>query len=128
MLNKITYSERPEAIIYCALPDGEADIWLRRGIAETTQTDEEGNVTPAYEAEEAFMRTTAEEAEVAKNFDIFFDYAAKWDPSEWQRRQHEPTSAERIAALEKQNNELAAAIVDTELALCELFESMEGVI
>ncbi len=128
MINRITFSEHPDAIVYCALPGGEADIWLRRNIRETSQTDEDGNATPVYEAEEAFMRTTAEEAEVAKNFDLFFEYAAKWDPDEWQKQQREPTSAERIAVLEKQNSELAAAVIDTELALCELFESMEGAI
>lgn len=126
MLNTTSYNERPEAIEYVQLPDApEADIWLRRNIQEATHKDDDGNVYPVWMAEEAYMRTTAAEAEIAANFDRFFEYAAAWDF----RSLHKPplTADEKIALLEAQNKELTGALIDTELALCELFETMGGV-
>lgn len=126
MLNTVVFNELPLALEYVKLPGvPEADIWLRRNIQEATERDDEGNAYPVWIAEEAYIRTTVEEAEVAANFDRFFEYAAAWDF----RTIHKPplTADEQIALLEAQNKELTGALIDTELALCELFETLGGV-
>lgn len=126
MLNTVVFNELPLALEYVKLPGvPEADIWLRRNIQEATERDDEGNTYPVWIAEEAYIRTTVEEAEVAANFDRFFEYAAAWDF----RTIHNPplTADEKIALLEAQNKELTGALIDTELALCELFETLGGV-
>ncbi|MBR5949051.1 MAG: hypothetical protein IKZ82_10490 [Clostridia bacterium] len=126
MLNTVVFNELPLALEYVKLPGvPEADIWLRRNIQEATERDDEGNAYPVWIAEEAYIRTTVDEAEVAANFDRFFEYAAAWDF----RTIHKPplTADEKIALLEAQNKELTGALIDTELALCELFETLGGV-
>lgn len=126
MLNTVVFNELPLALEYVKLPGvPEADIWLRRNIQEATERDDEGNAYPVWIAEEAYIRTTVEEAEVAANFDRFFEYAAAWDF----RTLHKPplTLDDKIALLEAQNKELTGALIDTELALCELFETLGGV-
>ena len=126
MRNTVVFNELPLALEYVKLPGvPEADIWLRRNIQEATERDDEGNAYPVWIAEEAYIRTTVEEAEVAANFDRFFEYAAAWDF----RTIHKPplTADEKIALLEAQNKELTGALIDTELALCELFETLGGV-
>ncbi|MBR5949115.1 MAG: hypothetical protein IKZ82_10815 [Clostridia bacterium] len=124
--NKIVFDEPPAPLEYINLPTGEGDVWLRRNITQISRQDDEGNSYPAWEAEEAYMRTTAHEAEIAANFDLFFGYAAAWSYLDLQKQHRKLTPEEKIAQLEEHNRELRSTLIDTELALCELFETMIG--
>lgn len=76
--------------------DSLADLWMRKNIAEVTDP-ETGAV--GYEADEAYMRTTATEAEITTDFDAWFETAAAWEPPKAERKPD--TQEERIAALEE---------------------------
>lgn len=95
MIIKAYFTERPESIKFMPLPSGDADLWLRKNIAEIT--DPETNEV-SYEADEAYMRTDATEAEIAADFDGWFETASEWQPT--QPAPEPGTDSERIAALE----------------------------
>ncbi len=95
MITKAYFTERPESIKFMPLPSGDADLWLRKNIAEIT--DPETNEV-SYEADEAYMRTDATKAEIEADFEGWFETTSEWQPT-----QPEPdpgTEDERIAALE----------------------------
>lgn len=97
MITKAYFTERPDSIKYMSLPsDSLADLWMRKNIAEVTDP-ETGAV--GYEADEAYMRTTATEAEITADFDAWFETAAAWEPPKAERKPD--TQEERIAALEE---------------------------
>lgn len=100
MINTVTFSERPEAVVYAPLPDGKADVWLRRNIRETVvQEDVDGETmtVTAWTAEEAYMRGTMSREEIERNFDRYFDAAAVWTPEQ----DPVPTLVERVERLEE---------------------------
>lgn len=72
-METVSYSQQPEAIQYVPLPDGSADVWLRRNI---TQVDDED--TWGWEAEETYIHTDLTRDEVAANFDALFN--GTYDP------------------------------------------------
>ena len=100
MQTKALYTERPAPIHYMELPTGAADLWLRKNITEVTDP-ETGAV--GYEADEAYMRTNATEAEVQADFEGFYTLASAWEPPVPPKP---PTPEERITALEEENAEL----------------------
>lgn len=100
MITKAFYTERPDSIKYMLLPSGEADLWLRKDITEKTDS-ETGAV--GYEADEAYMRTSATQEDVAADFETWFETAAAWRVPQPKKP---PTQEERIAALEAENAEL----------------------
>lgn len=75
------FNKRPLAIEYVALPDGQADVWLRRNIAEAVHKTEdvEENI---FVAEEAYMRDAVSKDEIEQNFDKWFDLAKDWSPNQ----------------------------------------------
>ena len=77
MREKATFATKPAPILYMLLPTSEADVWLRKNIGQSTDS-ETGQVV--YEADEAYMRTTATETEVAADFEGFYESAAAWQP------------------------------------------------
>ena len=96
MIAKGYYTTRPEAVLYMKLPTGEADVWLRKNIEETTGSEDLGQ---RFTAHEAYMRTTATEAEIRADFERFYEEAAAWQPT---AAGSEPNTQEaRIDALEK---------------------------
>lgn len=66
----VLFSEEPTNIQYMPLPNGEADVWLRKNICAVK--DNEGN--DMYQADENYFRTTEDEATILENFDEWFDY------------------------------------------------------
>ncbi len=95
MITKAYFTERPESIKFMPLPSGDADLWLRKNIAEIT--DPETNEV-SYEADEAYMRTDAAKAEIEADFEGWFETAGEWQPT--QPKPEPGTEDERIAALE----------------------------
>lgn len=117
MITKAYYTECPDSIKYMALPSKGADLWMRKNIAETTES-ETGNMM--YEADEAYMRTDAAEAEITANFERWYEETANWKPSQ----PKEPTQEERIAVLEEKNQSMESQLTNTQLALTEIYENM----
>jgi len=95
MITKAYFTERPESIKFMPLPSGDADLWLRKNIAEIT--DPETNEV-SYEADEAYMRTDATKAEIEADFEGWFETASEWQPT--QPTPAPGTEDERITALE----------------------------
>lgn len=104
-----------------ALPGKGADLWLRKNIAETTD-GETGEVM--YEADEAYMRTNATEAEIAADFEGWYETATNWQPSQPPK---DPTQDERLAALEAENKELKEQLNTTMEAVDCLVLGLEEV-
>ena len=107
MIAKASFTERPESIKYMSLPSGEADLWMRKNIAEVV--DPETN-TVSYEADEAYMRTKATEAEIAADFEGWFETASAWEPPVPEKKPE--TEKERIVALEEDVASLKKANAD----------------
>lgn len=79
------------------LPSADtADLWMRKNIAEVTDPE---TGAASFEADEAYMRTNAPEAEIAADFDAWYETAAAWQPPVPEKKPN--TQEERIAALEK---------------------------
>ncbi|MCC8076402.1 MAG: hypothetical protein LIO95_10770 [Clostridiales bacterium] len=97
MAETVFYSAEPEQIQYMALPNGEADVWLRRN---REQVDSGDGWT--WQAEETYLHTTLTRDEVAANFDALFD--GTYDPET-----ATPTIEERVEALEEQVAAMQAA-------------------
>lgn len=66
----------PEKIQYMPLPDGRADVWLRKDIHE--DVDDYGGIT-AWVADEVYFRTNLSKEEVEERFDEL--YANRGDGS-----------------------------------------------
>lgn len=100
MISTVTFSERPEAVVYAPLPGGKADVWLRKNIRETViqeEADGETMTVTAWIAEEAYMRGTMSREEIERSFDRYFDAAAEWTPEQ----APVPTLVERVEKLEE---------------------------
>lgn len=87
------------------LPDDGADLWLRRNAAEVT--DEDGGVS--YEADEAYMRTDASEAEILADLDTCWEVAAAWQPAKIEKAV-KLSQEEEIASLKEQLANTMAAV------------------
>ncbi|MCD8189062.1 MAG: hypothetical protein LUD78_02395 [Clostridiales bacterium] len=72
-METVSYSQQPDAIQYMTLPDGSADVWLRKNIVQVDGDDGWG-----WEAEETYIHTDLTRDEVAANFDALFD--GTYDP------------------------------------------------
>lgn len=107
MIAKAYFTERPESIKYMVLPSGDADLWMRKNIAEVV--DPETNEV-SYEADEAYMRTNATEAEIAADFEGWFETASAWEPPVPEKKPE--TEDKRIVALEEDVTALKKANAD----------------
>lgn len=121
MVTKAYYTERPDSIKYMSLPSADtADLWMRKNIAEVTDPE---TGAKSYEADEAYMRTTATEAEITANFDAWYEKASAWQPPVPPKK---PTQEGRITALEaaveklKQGTGTPADVSKIEQAVAEL--------
>ena len=91
---KVYYDSKPDAILYQPLPDGTANVYLRKNIAQaersTFNQDQEEKMT-VWTADEKNTQTELSKEDVEANFDQLFltaDFPA-------------PTLEERITALEQ---------------------------
>ena len=102
---KAIYYEEPGTLRYMPLPDGQADVWLRREIAAVS--DEDGRT--CWECEEVHARVRmTEEAVLAHADEIWTGQAPE-----------PPTTEERVSEVE----EGYAMVMD---ALAELSEVVSG--
>lgn len=118
MIKKTVSTQRLEPVLYFPLPNGEADIFLRKNVVELL--DKTGDVY--YEADEAYMRGEIPLYEIEADFDAAYQKAAAFT----QRPGVERTELERIQALEEENAGLEEQLNDARLALCELYEMIGG--
>ncbi len=91
---KVQFTDKPSAIMYMALPDGGADVWLRKNINKVTVEDEGEEPSTMYEADEVYFRTNESEEYVKKNFEKLFNGNIPIPPIP------EITLEERVAATE----------------------------
>lgn len=93
----VNYDSKPETVQYMKLPNGLADVWLRRNIQQ-----EECDDGVFWSAEEKYIRTGLTLDEVNAQFDALFD-AEPETPL---------TDSERIAQLEQQNAMLTECLLE----------------
>lgn len=101
---------QPEEVVYMALPDGSADVWLHRNAEQTT--DEDGTV---WEAEEVYIRTSLSEEEVKDQFDAIFE-----NPDAFMIE-------EAMATLEETTGETSGALDDLAEQVAALTEAIKEV-
>lgn len=102
---KTQFSQKPEKIRYMPLPDGGADVWLRKNIKKQTG-EQEGTEYTYFEADEVYFRTNDAKAEIEANFEEYFAGNLPKPPA--------PVvpDAERIAALEAAMLDLAEVVAN----------------
>ena len=93
----VNYDSKPETVQYMTLPNGQADVWLRRNIQQ-----EESDEGVFWSADEKYIRTDLTLDEVNAQFDALFD-AEPVTPL---------TDSERIAQLEAQNAMLTECLLE----------------
>lgn len=93
----VNYDSKPEAVLYMKLPNGLADVWLRRNVQQ-----EESEDCVSWSADEKYIRTGLTLDEVNEQFDALFDA----EPEKVL------TEAERIAQLEQQNAMLTECLLE----------------
>lgn len=103
---KAFYNQEPGAISYMQLPDGRADVWLRKNIIETT--DEEGNAI--WQADEVYFRTDQDQESIMEAFETLFANGGETKTSEAPASQ--PTIEDRLDAVEAAIMELAEVMID----------------
>lgn len=115
MLSKdVLFDREPEAVVVMPLPDGMADVWIRRGIgsAEAENTEDGDGVTVQHFAqEEAYGRLKADEASpeaIVTNLDEWFSRLSSWEPPK--PGSHAQQEAEDLSAMRAQVESLAAQV------------------
>ena len=93
----VNYDSKPETVQYMKLPNGQADVWLRRNIQQ-----EESDEGVFWSADEKYIRTGLTLDEVNAQFDALFD-AEPETPL---------TDSERITQLEQQNEMLTECLLE----------------
>lgn len=89
---KVFYTSEPESVKYCQLPDGSADVWLRKNIHQEPAQGGDGEEL-TWAADEVAVNTRMEFVDVLENFDEIYEEGAADPPAEY-------TAAERLDALE----------------------------
>ena len=67
-MEKVTFTEEPEVILYMPQVNDTADVWLRKNIE--IKKDTEGN--EYYKADEVYFNTRLTKEEVMEQFDSYF--------------------------------------------------------
>lgn len=110
----VKYESEPAAFQYVLLPDGRADVWLRRNIKPFFDSE---NELITHIADEAYMRTDLSPEAISNDFDASFDAASRWTP--WGGHVNSPsaepnqTLAQRVRALESENQDLLERLETT---------------
>lgn len=93
------FSSPPQTVTVCNLPDGGADIWLRRNIQKAERAADQGETeSDCWTAEVAYMRTESPQdaASIQVQFVAWWRKAAAWSSESTQPQ----TVEQRVAALE----------------------------
>lgn len=70
------YYEKPEPVMYMPLPDGRADVWLRKNITESR--DDMDHI--CWTVNEVYFRTVLKKSEVEERFEELFANAGEKEP------------------------------------------------
>lgn len=98
---KVYYDSQPEKILYQQLPDGTANVYLRKNITQaerSTFNEDKEEKQSVWTADEKNIKTELSKDDVEANFDQLFltaDFPA-------------PTLEERVAVLESAIAEVAS--------------------
>lgn len=103
---KTVYNMKPDTIQYMPLPDGQADVWLRKNIEETR--DEEKNTV--WEADEVYFRTSLDKESIAAAFEAMFLNGGETKINE--ETTNQPTVEERLDAIEAAIMEIAEVMAN----------------
>lgn len=131
MVFTVLYDSKPEAVMYCRLKDGTADVWLRKNIrnAETVAGIGEDAAETAgrgWEAEEVYFRTPLTEETVQQQFDLLYETEAARETEEStasaEPEEHAQQDNEKIAELEEQIRQQGETISMLEECLMEMSE------
>lgn len=90
---KVYYDEEPKKILYQPLPDGTANVYLRKNISQAERSNFNRGAEEkmmVWTADEKQIKTTLSAADVESQFETLFATADI----------PEPTLEERVAALE----------------------------
>lgn len=102
------FTQEPGKILYMPLPNGKADVWLRKDIAEVETEDSSG-----WAAEEIYFRTTLTKDEVEADFEtIFANGGTTVDEDTGEEVTDGITTADRLDAIEAAIAELAEVIAN----------------
>lgn len=96
------FTTMPARIMYMPLPEGGADVWLRKNIVESE--DEDGNVI--FTADEVYIRISDSEEYVSEHFEDYFAGNLPAKPA------YEIPITERLAAVEAAIIELAEEVAN----------------
>lgn len=102
------FTEQPEELLYMPLPNGGADVWLRKNPNKVTPVNEDGEPTAHWEVDEAYMRFDTDpptEVSVKSDFATWYDTATAWQPEQPAPPSKE-TLEERVVSLKSENNML----------------------
>ena len=91
---KVYYDSKPDAILYQPLPDGTANVYLRKNIEQaerSTFNQGQEETQTVWTADEKNVKTKLSKDDVEANFDLLF-LTANFP---------EPTLEERMAVLER---------------------------
>lgn len=131
MVYTVLYDSKPDAVMYCLLKDGTADVWLRRNIRETeTAADAGEDITAAagrgWEAEEVYFRTSLTEEAVEQQFDHLYESEAAREPDaspdNEELRERALQAGEKMAELAEQIRWQGETISMLEECLMEMSE------
>ena len=92
-METVQFATEPLRIQYMPLPDGSADVWLRRNVRQMDTDD--GMI---WTADEIYVHTNKSRDDIARDFDNYFAIT--------------PTAADRLDALEAAITELAEVMAD----------------
>ena len=67
-------TDTPKQVQYNKLPDGTAEVWLRKDIIE--EVTEEGGTQ--YKYKEVMFITSESEESIVANFDTWFNFGSTW--------------------------------------------------
>ena len=110
MLNMEVYStDTPKQVQYNKLPDGTAEVWMRKDIIE--EVTEEGGTQ--YKYKEVMFITSEPEESIVANFDTWFNFGSTWTG--------EPLNNDIIIKrLQSDYNDLSNAVIELADMITEL--------
>ena len=108
-MTRETLDHSPPAVTLERLPDGTALLWLRKNIQQTRPQDESA---PGWECDLVVVRLDAEQAAQVTAESVQADFDAWWEYEPSAPDTSDPTPAERLAALEAENEMLTSCILE----------------
>ena len=108
-MTKETLDHNPPAVTLERLPDGTALLWLRKNIRQAQPQDES---TPGWECDLVVVRLDAEQAAQVTAESVQADFEAWWKYEPPAPDTSGPTTPERLAALEAENEMLTSCILE----------------